>query len=457
MRAEVRMMASDLARMDKEYTWHPFTQMSDYLNREPLVIVGGEGAYLIDSEGNRYLDGVSSLWVNIHGHRRPEIDRAITEQLGKIAHTTMLGLANEPASLLAERLVKIAPGNLGKVFYSDNGSTAMEVAIKIAYQYWVNRGEGGRTRFLSLENAYHGDTLGAVSIGGIDLFHACYRPLLFPAYHAPSPYCYRCPLQKSHPSCGLECLNKAEEILSERSREIIAIVAESAVQGAAGMIVMPPGYLKGLEELARRYGVPLILDEVAMGFGRTGTMFACEHEGVKPDIMALAKGITGGYLPLAATLVTEEIFGAFVGGMDRTFYHGHSYTGNPLACAAALATLEIFEQEQTLRRIAPLIDLLTARLDECRSLAHVGDVRQKGLVAGIELVQDRESGEPYPSELTMGYQVIYRAREEGVIIRPLGNVIVVMPPLCVTEEELNRLMDVIILSIREVTEGPSQT
>ena len=445
-------MANRLAELDKKYIWHPFTQMSDYLNREPLVIVRGEGSYLIDSDGNRYLDGVSSLWVNIHGHRRPEIDKAIVEQLGKIAHTTMLGLANEPASLLAERLVSIAPGSLSKVFYSDNGSTAMEVAIKIAYQYWVNRGDTKRTRFLSLENAYHGDTIGSVSIGGIDLFHACYRPLLFPAYHAPSPYCYRCPLGKSHPSCGLECLNKAEEILKEHSHEIIAVVAESAVQGAAGMIVMPPGYMKGLEELARKYGVPLILDEVAMGVGRTGTMFACEHEGVQPDIMALAKGITGGYLPLAATLVTQEIFEAFVGDMGKTFYHGHSYTGNPLACAAALATLDIFEKENTLEHVNHLAGILTQRLEECKALKHVGDVRQKGLVAGIELVRDKETREPYPPELTMGYQVIYRAREEGVIIRPLGNVIVVIPPFCFTDEELNRLMDVIILSIRDVTE-----
>ncbi len=445
-------MASELAELDKRYIWHPFTQMSDYLGREPLVIVGGEGPYLIDEKGDRYLDGVSSLWVNLHGHRRPEIDRAITEQLGKIAHSTMLGLANEPASLLARRLVEIAPKGISKVFYSDNGSTAMEVAIKLAYQYWVNRGEEGRTRFLSLQNAYHGDTLGAVSIGGIDLFHACYRPLLFPAYHAPSPYCYRCPLGKSHPSCGLECLAWAEELLATHAREIIAIVAESAVQGAAGMIVMPPGYLKGLEELARKYGVLLILDEVAMGFGRTGTMFACEHEGVSPDIMAVAKGITGGYLPLAATLVTEEVFQTFVGGMDKTFYHGHSYTGNPLACAAALATLDIFEKENTLERVVHLAGLLESRLEECKALPHVGDVRQKGLVAGIELVADKGSGEPYSPELTMGYQVIYRARHEGVIIRPLGNVIVVMPPFCVTDDELNRLMDVIVLSIVDVTE-----
>ena len=445
-------MAEYLAELDKRYIWHPFTQMSDYLERDPLVIVGGEGSYLIDSEGRRYLDGVSSLWVNIHGHRRPEIDGAIVNQLGKIAHTTMLGLANEPASLLAERLVKLAPGRLSKVFYSDNGSTAMEVAIKVAYQYWVNKGDTKRTRFLSLQNAYHGDTIGSVSIGGIDLFHACYRPLLFPAYHAPSPYCYRCPLGRSHPSCGLECLEKAEEILSAHSEEIIAVVAESAVQGAAGMIVMPPGYLKGLERLARRYGVPLILDEVAMGFGRTGTMFACEHEEVEPDIMALAKGITGGYLPLAATLFTQEIFDAFVGDMGKTFYHGHSYTGNPLACAAALATLDIFERENTLERVRALSGILSERLEECKLLEHVGDVRQKGLVAGIELVKDKDTKEPYPPELTMGYRVIYRAREEGVIIRPLGNVIVVIPPLCFTEEELNRLMDVIILSIREVTE-----
>ena len=443
----------ELVKKDFQYLWHPFTQMSDYTSRPPLIIERGEGIYLIDTEGNRYIDGVSSLWVNLHGHRRPEIDRAIKDQLDKIAHSTMLGIANVPAIQLAEKLVEKTPENLTRVFFSDNGSTAMEIALKIAYQYWTNRGISGRTRFVSLKNAYHGDTLGAVSVGGIDLFHSVYRPLLFPVYHAPSPYCYRCPLEKGYPACALACLEELEKIVETHRDEVIAIVSESAVQGAAGMIVMPQGYMRGLREIADKYNLPLILDEVAMGFGRTGTMWACEHEKAWPDIMALSKGITNGYLPLAATLTTEEIYSAFLGDYTKTFYHGHSYTGNPLACAAALANLEIFEKDRTLDQLPPKIELLSRWLDRFQKLKHVGDVRQKGLVAGIELVKDKATKEPFPREETVGFQVVYRAREKGVVIRPLGDVMVVMPPLVIPLEELDRLLEVMYECVKEVTEG----
>ena len=442
-----------LMEKDFKYLWHPFTQMSDYTSRPPLIIEKGEGIYLIDTQGKRYIDGVSSLWVNIHGHRRPEIDEAIKAQLGKIAHSTMLGIANVPAILLAEKLVEKAPPGLTRVFFSDNGSTAMEIALKMAYQYWVNKGIEGRTRFVSLKNAYHGDTLGAVSVGGIDLFHAVYRPLLFPAYHAPSPYCYRCALGKSYPACALACLDELEKVVEKHKNEVIAIVSESAVQGAAGMIVMPPGYMKGLREIADKYGVLLILDEVAMGFGRTGKMWACEHEEAWPDIMAPSKGITNGYLPLAATLVTEEVYSAFLGDYTKTFYHGHSYTGNPLACAAALANLEIFDKDKTLEKEPSKIQLLAQWLEKFKGLRHVGDVRQKGLVAGIELVKDKATKAPFPREEAVGFQVIYKARERGVVIRPLGDVMVVMPPLVIPLEELDRLMRVMYECVKDVTEG----
>lgn len=442
----------DLLEKDFRYIWHPFTQMAEYTSMSPLIIERGEGIFLIDTQGNRYIDGVSSLWVNLHGHRKRKIDEAIRNQLDRIAHSTMLGIANVPAIELAEKLVEMTPSNLTRVFYSDNGSTAMEIALKIAYQYWVNKGVKGKKRFVSLENAYHGDTLGAVSVGGIELFHQVYRPLLFPAYHAPSPYCYRCGLDLTYPSCELACLDRLEEIVKAHRDEIAAIVSESAVQGAAGMIVMPDGYMRGLREIATRYGVLLILDEVAMGFGRTGKMWACEHEEAWPDIMALSKGITNGYMPLAATLTTEEIYSAFLGNYTKTFYHGHSYTGNPLACAAAMANLEIFQGDRVLEKLPPKIESLSQWLDGFGELLHVGDVRQKGLVAGIELVKDKGTKEPFPREEARGFQIVYRAREKGVVIRPLGDVIVIMPPLAIDMEHLDRLMKIIYESVRETTE-----
>ena len=442
----------ELKRWDFDYIWHPFTQMAEYKSKEPIIIERGEGSYLIDVKGRKYIDGVSSLWVNVHGHNNPKINAAVSEQLNKIAHSTMLGITNVPAILLAKKLVEITPDNLTKVFYSDNGSTAMEVALKVAYQYWINKGVKGKTKFVTLKNGYHGDTIGAVSLGGIDLFHAVYKPLLFENYLAPSPYCYRCSFNLSYPACGLHCLNVLEDIVKSHQNEIIAISMESTIQAAGGMIVMPEGYMKGAREIADRYGLLLILDEVAVGFGRTGKMWGCQHEGVKPDIMAISKGITGGYLPLAATLVTDEIYDAFVGDFSKTFYHGHSYTGNPLGCAAALASIEIFEEERVLEKLQPKIEHLTERLKEFEELKHVGDIRQKGFMVGIELVKDRETKEEYPYEERVGFQVIYKARERGVIIRPLGNVIIILPPLSISLDELDKLIDVIKWAIKEVTE-----
>jgi len=431
-----------LIKRDKDFLWHPFTQMQDWLKDEPLIIEEAKGCYLRDSQGKWYLDGVSSLWVNVHGHRKKEIDAAIKRQLNKVAHSTLLGLGNVPSIELAKELIAIAPPGLAKVFYSDSGSSAVEIALKMAYQYWQYL-DKAKTRFIHLENAYHGDTIGAVSVGGIDLFHKVYQGLLFESYKADSPYCYRCPEGKSYPLCNFECLERLKEILEKKHSEIAALIIEPLVQGASGMLVWPPGIYKKMAKLCREYNVLLIADEVAVGFGRTGKMFASEWEGVSPDILCLAKGITGGYLPLAATLTTRKMFDGFLGEYkeQKTFFHGHTYTGNPLACAAALANLELFKKEKTLRGLEPKIKFLKEGLERFKGLPNVGDIRQKGLMVGIELVKDRQTKESYPWEEGIGVKVCRKAREYGVLLRPLGNVIVLMPPLSITKEELKQLFD----------------
>jgi adenosylmethionine-8-amino-7-oxononanoate aminotransferase len=417
-------------RLDQRYLWHPFTQQRDWCAEEPLVIERAEGTELIDSEGRRYIDGVSSLWCNVHGHRHPLIDRALRDQLAKVAHTTMLGLSHPSAAELAARLVEIAPPGLTRVFYSDSGSTAAEVALKMAFQYWQQRGgqHVRRTSFVHLREAYHGDTIGSVSVGGIDRFHRTYRPLLFGA-HAAEP----------------GDAGDMERVLRTHEEELAAVIVEPLVQGAAGMRVHPPGYLADVRELCDRHGVLLICDEVATGFGRTGTMFACEQERVSPDLMCLAKGLTGGYLPLAATLASERIYEGFLGAPEqfRTFFHGHTYSGNPLACAAALANLEAFERERTLLRLQPKIRLLHELLDELAGSGEVAAVRGRGLMAGIDL------GEHDPA-LRLGHRVAMEARRRGAIIRPLGDVIVLMPPLAIAKGELRRLIEITAASIETV-------
>ena len=445
-----------LQQLDTTRLWHPFTQMQDYSHSAPLIIESGRGSYLYDSDGKKYIDGVSSLWVNVHGHRKKKINDAIIAQVGKICHSTLLGLSNAPAIELAEKLVAIAPEGLTKVFYSDSGSTAVEIGLKIAYQYWqqISRATKKKKKFISLVNAYHGDTIGAVSVGGIDLFHEIYQPLLFKTFKAPSPYCYRCPYNMTQSSCGLHCLNFLEDILRTRHGETAAFIMEPLVQGAAGMIVFPKGYCPGARQLCARYNVLCIVDEVATGFGRTGRMFACEHENVRPDIMAIAKGITGGTLPLAATLATDEVYSAFLGDVHecKTFYHGHTYTGNPVACAAACANIDIFRKEKVLSRLQPKIRQLWCRLEELKVFKHVGQVRQCGFMAGIELVADRKTKKPYTAKERIGHRVILEARKHGVIIRPLGDVIVLMPPLAIREKEIDKLCSVVFDAIRTVTE-----
>jgi adenosylmethionine-8-amino-7-oxononanoate aminotransferase len=428
-------MPVDHAQLDRDHLWHPFTQQQGWVEEEPLMIERAEGTDLIDDEGNRYIDGVSSLWCNVHGHRHPRIDAAVREQLDQVAHSTMLGLSHPGAAELAAKLVELAPGGLSRVFYSESGSTATEIALKMAFQYQQQRGgqHRRRTSFVHLREAYHGDTIGSVSVGGIDLFHSTYRPLLFQTHAA-------------EPGDAADL----ERILSCHEEEIAALIVEPLVQGAAGMLVHPPGYLREARELCDRFGVLMICDEVATGFGRTGTMFACEQEGVEPDLLCLAKGLTGGYMPLAATLATERIYTGFLGSHEewRTFFHGHTYTGNPLACAAALASLEVFEEERTLERLQAKIELLGELLDPVAAMPEVAEVRRRGTMVGIDL------GEHDPA-LRLGHQVTLEARKRGAIIRPLGDVIVLMPPLSISAADLKRLLEITATSIRSACASAS--
>jgi len=443
-----------LGSYDKEFIWHPFTQMKEYEEKDSIVIEGGEGAYLIDSDGNKYIDGVSSLWVNIHGHKVPEIDNAIKNQVDKLSHSTLLGVTNPPAAELAKELIEICPEGLKKVFYSGDGASAVEVALKMAFQYWKQKGKPEKVKFLCLENGYHGDTLGAVSVGGIDLFHSTFAPLLFETFRAPSYYCYRCPLNKIYPSCDLACATELDKVLAQHHEEIAAVILEPHVQAAGGMIVSPEGYLKRVRASCDKYGVLLILDEVATGFGRTGRMFACEHENVTPDMLVLGKGLTGGYLPLSATITTQEVYDAFLGDYEefKTFFHGHSYAGNPLSCAASMGNLQAFKNYNTLEELQEKIQFLEDELKEFSGLKHVGSIRNKGFMVGIELVEDKETKEPYAPQAKMGWRVADKAMEDGVLIRPLGNVVVLMPPVGIDMDDLKKLVHVTYNSIKKATE-----
>ena len=427
------MTTRELAEIDKRVLWHPFTQQQGWCEEEPLIIERGAGCTLYDTDDNAYLDGVSSLWCNVHGHTHPKIDRAVRAQLERVAHSTLLGLSHPGAIELAQRLVDIAPPGLSRVFYSDNGSTATEVALKMAFQYWRHRGEPGRNGFVCLRDAYHGDTIGSVSVGGIDLFHACFGPLLFDTWQA-------------EPGDASDMAR----LLREHAGQVAAVIVEPLVQGAAGILTHPAGYLAAVRALCDEHDVLLICDEVATGFGRTGTMFACEQEAVAPDLMCVAKGLTGGYLPLAATLASERIYEAFLGEHEelKTFFHGHTYTANPLACAAALATLDIFESERTLDALGPKIALFGELLEEfVVPQRGVGEVRRRGFMAGIEL-------DGFPLAARIGHQVTIAARRRGAIVRPLGDVVVLMPPLAMSEEELCHLVQITAASVAEATATP---
>jgi adenosylmethionine---8-amino-7-oxononanoate aminotransferase len=424
-----------LAEADLQFLWHPFTQQQGWEEEGPLIVEQADRCELIDVDGRRYIDGVSSLWCNVHGHRHPVLDIAVHEQLDRVAHSTMLGLSHPPAIELARGLIELAPPGLQRVFYSDSGSTAAEIALKMAFQYWQQRGgeDGRKTRFVALREAYHGDTIGSVSVGGIDLFHSMYRPLLFDAVRA-------------EPGDAADM----ERALAENAGEIAAVIVEPLVQGAAGMLIQPPGYLRQVRELCDRHGVFLICDEVATGFGRTGRMFACEHDDITPDFLCVAKGLTGGYLPLAATLTTEQVYEGFLGRFEefRTFFHGHTYTGNPLACAAALANLRLFEQEDTIERLQPKIELLAELLEPVAALPAVREVRHRGFMVGIEL-------DGFPLEARMGHRVALEARRRGAIVRPLGDVVVLMPPLAIEPRMLKQLVTIVNEAIEAATATPA--
>ena len=441
-----------LIELDKQYLWHPFTQMADWLADDPVVIEAGDGFYLIDTDGNRYIDGVSSLWCNVHGHRVKKVDDAIRAQLDKIAHSTLLGLGQTQAIELAEKLVQIAPAGLQKVFYSDSGATAVEIAIKIAYQYWQNIGQTAKTKFIALKEAYHGDTVGSVSVGGMDLFHGIFKSLIFETYYAPSPDPYR--YEGTPDQCAKNSLEAMEAILKRHGAQIAGIVVEPLVQGAAGIIVHPAGFLKGVEALARKYDTLLIVDEVATGFGRTGKMFACEHEDVHPDLMSMAKGISAGYLPLAATLTTQKIFDAFAesGNIYKTFYHGHTYTGNALGCAAALASLELFTENKIFESMPEKIALISHYFERFAELPHVGNVRQCGMIGAVELVKDKQTKEPFPSQQKIGAKVCAAMRPKGAMMRPLGNVIVLMPAVGMDIDTLQKLLSIIEETLKALSE-----
>jgi adenosylmethionine-8-amino-7-oxononanoate aminotransferase len=480
---------SNLAQLDKNFVWHPFTQMRDWIKGDPIVIVSGRGAVLRDVRGREFLDANSSIWTNLHGHNHPRLNAAIQEQLKKIAHSSALGLANEPASLLAARLIKAAalPRNLqipqsairnpqlAKVFFSDDGSTAMEVALKLAYAFAQRTGKSRRPKFLSLQGAYHGDTAGAVSLGHIDLFHKAWSGLLFKTDRVMAPYCYRCPFNRAKPEradareyrkCNWECVGKVEQKFAaqkKRGNTYAAFVFEPLMQGAAGMIPQPQGWLRRVAEIARSHNAQLIADEVMTAFGRTGftqhatrntqhaPLLASHHEGVQPDFVALAKGLTGGYLPMAATLTTQPVFNAFLGDYSefKTFFHGHSYTGNQLGAAAALASLDVLQSDDSVAARLKLQQTLSSELKTLWSLPNVGDMRQVGLVAGIELVKDWRTREPFDLRERAGIRVCEAMARRGVLTRPIGNVVVLMPPYCTTMQQAKKMVDALREAVAE--------
>jgi len=448
-----------LVAWDKRYLWHPFTQMQDWLTEDIVIIERGEGCYLIDTAGNRYIDGTASMWTNVHGHNHPELNTALKTQLDKIAHTTLLGYSNIPAIQLAQKLVEITPAGLNKVFYSDNGSTAVEIALKMAYQYWQHKGEPQRKLFIHFDNAYHGDTIGAMSVSGIDSFHTTFDSLLFKGIRVSAPETYRSAFYTgtsgNTTAVKTHWLNGVAAALSENAGQVAGIILEPLIQGAGGMLVAPKGFLKELAVLAKRWETLLIVDEVMTGFGRTGKMWACEHENITPDILCTAKGLAAGYLPLAATLTTDDIYNIFLGEYRdlKTFFHGHTFTGNPLACAVALENIAIFERENLLSQLQPTIEHFRNRLQDFYALPHVGDVRVCGFAAGVELMKDPDTFTPYPFEEKVGIRVCKAALARGAMLRPLVNTIVLMPPLQITISALDSLLDIVWTSIETVTKN----
>ncbi len=440
-------------KKDLKFIWHPYTQMKESRENPAILIKRAKGIKLYDEQGNFYYDTVSSWWCNTHGHNHPRINRAIKRQLDLLEHVLFAGFSHKPAIRLAEKLISIAPGNLSKVFFSDNGSTSVEVALKMSFQYWQNTGKAGKTKFISLDYGYHGDTVGTMSVSGVDLFNKIFSPLFFASLKIPSPYCYRCPMDRTRDNCRLECIKPLERLLKNKAGQVCAIILEPLVMAAGGMIIYPREYLSRVAGLARKYNVHLILDEVATGFGRTGKMFACEHiDNIKPDFICLSKGVTAGYLPLGVTLTTDKIYKGFLADYreNKTFYHGHTYTGNPVICSAALASLEVFEKEKTLARLAEIIPLFYRGLEKFRELPLVGDVRYLGLIGAIELVKDKRTKRPFDFKERIGLKVYKLGLKNKLILRPLGNIIYLFPPLSIKKNELQNILNRAYLVIKSL-------
>lgn len=443
---------SDLQKRDLNHVWHPCSQMKDYEDLPPIVIKKGKGIYLYDENDKEYIDAVSSWWVNLFGHSNERISKALADQAFQLEHVIFANFTHEPAVLLSEKLVQLTPYGLNKVFFADNGSSAIEVALKMSFQYHLQKNKPKKTRFLALTDAYHGETLGALSVGGVDLYNKVFRPLLLDTVRAQGPNCFRCPFNERSESCNVPCISYVEEKLKEHHQELSAIIIEPLIQAAAGMKMYPPGYLKQLKELCEKYDVHLIADEVAVGFGRTGTMFACEQAGISPDFMCLSKGLTGGYLPMSVVLTTDEVYDAFYDDYEtmKAFLHSHSYTGNPLTCRVVLEVLKIFEDEKVLDQIkekGAYMRELAIRTFEGHPF--VGEYRQTGMVGAIELVKDKETKEPFPSKDRVGYQIYKIALEKGLLLRPLGNILYFMPPYVITKDEINIMIEKTNEAIRE--------
>lgn len=449
------MLHEDWIEKDLKYVWHPDTQMKEYEDgTEPIIIEQGKGIYVWDDKGNKYIDAVSSWWVNTLGHSNDRLNAALLEQAKKIEHILLAGFSHKPAIELAEKLIEISAPSFTKVFYSDNGSTAVEVALKMAYQYWYQTGHPEKQKFVAMSDSYHGDTLGSVSVGGISLYKKIFKPMVFDTIQVPAPYCYRCPKNCKQGSCSIECIEYVEETFKKHHKEIAAMIVEPLVQGAAGMRIYPPKYLKKVRELCTEYNILMIDDEVAMGFGRTGKYFAYEHASIEPDIFCAAKGITAGYMPLAVTITNDKIYNAFYDDFStvKAFYHGHSFTGNPLACAVAVENLKIMEEENIIEQIQVKSKVLKNALEKFKDLKHVGDVRHIGMIGAIELVKDKETKEPFKFKERIGHKVYLKALELGAILRPIGNVIYFIPPYIITDEEIEKLTTIAYDSIKFITE-----
>jgi len=432
-----------LQEKDKRFLWHPYTQMQDYAQRDLLLIDRAEGVCLFDQQGKRYFDTISSWWCIVHGHNHPIIKDKICSQLARLDQVLLAGASHEAAILLAEELVRLAPPELSRVFYSDNGSTACEIAIKMSLQYWRQVGQPNRCQLVGVERGYHGDTVGAMSLGGVPEFHGPFAQLLFHSHRLPSPYCYRCPLGLKRDACDCQCLGPLVKLLADQGEQIAALIIEPLIQAAGGMIVYPAKYLKKLSALTRASGVHLIFDEVATGFGRTGTMFALEQAGVAPDFLCLSKGLTAGMLPMAATLTSEEVFQAFYAdyGAGKTFFHGHTFSGNPLAAAAALGSLKVFAAEQTMAGLPAKISHLQARMRRFADLPWVGDLRQLGMISAMELVKEKETKAAYGAHERVGWPIYLAGLKQGLLLRPIGNVIYLWLPLSVTLAEIDEITE----------------